>query len=321
MDVYLFNAPPLPGGDQHRTPDPYCNLIEGFVEGCGEVGVNLACAHVNPYGLIVRPFAADYAAYIVQRHPNLDGAAIFSALAAHDCLSRTAFIDGLDDRFGLEWFWKHSAAVYFRNANRPHFGVATLPFGILGRYVRQTQLRPGNVVFYVCNESNHPDRLLLRRRLERGPWECAFGPLVDDDGPVVCNTRRGHQRYLRRLNECKVAINAPGGAPDCYRYWEIAASNAVLVSYPVEHCVHEFPDPPTPGVHYVAYNSVAGIHDAIAEAMDRYDELHAAQREFFLTRHRSRHRTVRVLNALGIETAGCTGDVCDQRRECLEGAV
>ncbi len=305
--IYVFNAPDLQARGLVRKSPAYCNLTHALVEGLGDLGVGVSCAHENPLRWPTAPFRDDYYSYLVHRHPNLDTADVFRTLQRHACLPRTAFIDAMDERFGLDWFWARSAARYCKSNNHPRFGVTALPYCILDRYIPETCAEPQDVVFFACNLATHPDRPLIRAALERGPWTCEFGPLHDTDADRSERYRRiapyHNHTYYRRLNECKVAVNAPGGAWDCYRYWEIAAGNAVLVSFPVEDRICDFPDPPIPGVHYVPYRSIDEINDAVASAFERYDELHAAQHDFFLNHHRSRHRAAAVLQRLESPTS------------------
>ena len=220
------------------------------------------------------------------------------------CLSRTVLIDSLDHRFGFDPFWMEAGVRYYKKENQPGSGAQSLQFCIQNRFLPTERTNPRDVVFYACRLATHPERPLIRRALEKGVWKCEFGPLVDEGEDVDGRDRYlgcyHNASYFQRLNECKVAINARGGALDCYRYWEIAASHAVLVSFPVEREMHDFESPPMPGVHYIPYHSVEQINDAVAEAFDRYEELREAQRKFFLSHHRSRHRAARILRSAGL---------------------
>lgn len=304
--AFLFNPPDRRAQGVSRKTSTYCNLTHAVVDGLTELGVDVSCEHAGPIDWPTTPRRPDYTLYLVQRHSDLDSAAVFKWLEEHGCLHRTAFIDASDTRFGLDWFWANSEAHYFKTDNHPRFGVHTLPYCIHHRYLPDTRPAAQDVVFFVCRLSTHPDRPRIRDALERGGWRCEFGPIADSADARVRRYRGiphyHNAAYFQRLNACKVAVNAPGGAFDCYRYWEIAASHAVLVSFPVEQRLHGFPNPPTPGVHYVPYHSADDVNAAVAEAFDRYDRLHDAQRRFFLANHRAVNRASTVLNQLGVPT-------------------
>jgi hypothetical protein len=300
--VYLFNPPSKPTPQPRRNVSGYCALTYGVLEGMHQLGIEAVCANAGLCARSTGPFGPDYDFYLVQREPHVDTAAVFELLERHGCLARTAFLDSMDQRFGVDWFWRDSPACYFKTANRPEYDTTPLQFCIQDRFLPQSRPTPQDVVFYVCSLGSHPERAAIKRELKRGPWRCEFGPVTDpNDQPHELSHRVGghhHAAFYRRLSECKVAVNVRGGAPDCYRYWEIAASHAVLVSFPVEEEVYGFETPPTPGVHYLQYRSAGDIPDAVTEALDRYDELHRAQQRFFLANHRSRNRALTVLRHL-----------------------
>ena len=317
ISVYLFNSPHFLAQGVPRKGSGYCALTHPVLEGLHDLGVAVVCAQGGIYVREAGPFEPTYDLYLVQRGPHFDSAAIFRTLEAHGCLSRTVLIDSLDHRFGIDSFWMASGVRYFKKENEPESGADTLLYCIQNRYLPQERPEPQEVVFYACRLATHPHRAAIRRELERGGWTCEFGPLVDTECPKNENLRLlgcYHNRsYFRRLNEGKVAINARGGALDCYRYWEIAASHAVLVSFPVEEEIYGLDRPPTPGVHYVPYRFVEEVNAAVVEAIDRYDELHDAQREFFLAHHRSRNRAATVLSSAGLwddaAVSGCAESV------------
>lgn len=302
--VYLFNAPSEAVPHPRRNVSGYCALTYGVLEGLHALGVPVRCAHDGLCARDVGAFDPAADVYLVQREPHVDTADVLELLQRHGALSRTVFLDSMDRRFGVDWFWRDSAAAYFKSDDGQAYGTESLQFCIQNRFIPATRPEPQDVVFFVCSAATHPERRAIRRVLEKGPWNCEFGPLVDTDQDSRYPSHRvgGHHNraYYRRLSECRVAVNARGGAVDCYRYWEIAASHAVLVSIPVEEELPGFRDPPTPGVHYVAYRSPDELPGAIEEAFDRYDELHDTQREFFLANHRSRNRALTVLNSMGL---------------------
>lgn len=318
VSVYVFNSPHFLAEGVARQGSGYCALTHPLIEGLHDLGVRVVCARA---GINVRrtgPFEPTYDLYVVQRGPHFDTAAVFETLRANGCLPRAVLIDSLDHRFGIDPFWAAAGVQCFKKENEPEFGASTFLFCIQNRYIPQTRPEPQDVVFYACRLATHPDRPRIHQQLEKGGWRCERGPLFDDDRPRDENTRLlgyyHNASYFRRLSECKVAVNARGGAVDCYRYWEIAASHAVLVSFPVEEEVYGFEDPPTPGVHYVRYRSVEQVNDAVAEAFDRYEQLHDAQREFFLTHHRSRNRAAAVLRSAGLWPEAAASSVLESTR-------
>ena len=318
ISVYLFNAPNYSSVEHRRkasgycTVTGYCSVTYGVLEGLYDLGFEVVCANEGLCARAIGPFDPSCDLYLVQRDPQSDTAGVLRLLERHGCLGRTALLDSLDHRFGIDSFWIESDARYFKKENEPGWVATTLLHCIQNRYLPETYPEPQDLVFSAFKLSTHPERAAVRRLLERGPWPCEFGPVVDPAGSrhPLADLVGGHHHpaFYRRLNECKVAVNVRGGARDCYRYWEIAASHAVLVSFPVEEELHGFPNPPTPGVHYVPYRSIEEVNDAVAEAFDRYQELHDAQREFFLCNHRSRNRAATVLRCMGLtEAAAAAG--------------
>ncbi|MBI4717117.1 MAG: glycosyltransferase [Planctomycetes bacterium] len=303
INAFVFNPPwrlPVP---PPRVPSGYCQLTHAVVEGLVDLGVETTCLHHAVYAVRTGEFRATYDLYLVEREPHTDTAAILERLDAHGCLARTAFIDSHDRIFGVDSFWLEAARAYFKSDARPGDGTVLLPHGIQNRYLPAERPRAGRDVFFVCNDAAHGDRPKIRQELLRGGWSCQFGPLLDEDDVDPLHRALGpyhNARYYRGLNQCRVAINARGGQPDCFRYWEIAGSFAVLVSFAMEEEYADFPDPPHPDVHYVRYAGPEDVARAVRGALDHAAEFNERQREFFLSRHRSRHRAARVLEVMGL---------------------
>jgi hypothetical protein len=244
--------------------------------------------------------------YVVQRSSLFDHAEVFRLLERHGCLPRTAFIDGHDYSFGPDFFWLHSPAFYFQKENLGEHDAHTLLFGIEDRFcsfsggVARTE-RKGKVMF-AYRYDTHRDRPLVRERLQDAGFDVVWSQIEDlpeQRSRLYWQTGRRHNRsYYQALAECSVGVAAEGEAVDTLRYWEFAASNAVLVAPPIEETIVDFPDPPTAGVHYVRYRGPDDVAAAVEEAIERYDEVLPAQREFFLTHHRSANRARQVIKTM-----------------------
>ena len=284
----------------------YCGVTSCVLEGLAKLSVDVTAMKEGLHVARTGTFRDDYDLYIVQRSKLIDLAEILSLLERHGCLQCTAFIDGHDYVFGPDFFWLHSPATYFQKENFGEYGTRTLLFGIEDRFVpadpRGAGPPPADRVMFAYRFETHPERAALRARLQDAGFDCIMDAIEDPAehrGPLYWQTGRRHNRaYYRALAHCRVGVSAEGEAADTLRYWEFAASRAVLVSPPVETIIRDFPDPPTPGVHYVAYHGVEDVADAVREAIDRYDQILPAQREFFLSHHRSVHRARQLLTAV-----------------------
>lgn len=305
MKVYVFNSEhPMVRGDMTHGAG-YCGVTACLLEGLRQLGVSVTAANQGLHVRQTGTFRADFDWYIVQRSSLYNHAETFRLLERHGCLDRTAFIDGHDYAFGPDFFWLHSPATYFLKENYGEYDVHTMPFGIEDRFLPRveasdTERRPR--VMFSYRYETHPGRAEIRRELLGAGLDVVCDWIEDPPhkrGLLHWQTGRRHnEAYYRALAACRVGVAAEGEAVDTLRYWEFAASNAVLVSPRVEEIIADFPAPPTPDQHYVPYCSAEDASVAVEEALDRYEVLLPQQREFFLAHHRSVHRARRFLEIM-----------------------
>ena len=306
MKIYVFNSEhPMVRGVMNRGAG-YCGVTSCLLEGFGQLGLEVTAMNEGLHAAVTGPFRDDYDLYVVQRSKLFDLARVFRLLEDHGCLERTAFIDGHDYIFGPDFFWLHSPATYFQKENFGGYGVHTLLFGIEDRFIPPdgASAKPpsGQRVMFAYRYETHLDRAIIRRRLKDAGLDVVCTTIEDPPerrSEFYRQTGRRHnQAYYEALAGCRVGVAAEGEAVDTLRYWEFAAGRAVLVSPPVERIITDFPHPPTPGVHYIPYSGPEDVVAAVREALDRYDEVLSAQREFFLAHHRSVHRARQLLDVM-----------------------
>ena len=306
MKIYLFNSEhPMVRGVMDRGAG-YCGVTSCLLEGFAQLGLEVTAMNQGLHVTRTGPFGDGYDLYVVQRSKLFNQARVFRLLKDHGCLERTAFVDGHDYVFGPDFFWLGSPAIYFQKENFGEYGTRTLLFGIEDRFIPGPDPPPagppGRRVMLAYRYETHPDRAVIRQRLREAGFDVVCNLIEDPPerrDTLYWQTGRRHNRsYYTALAECSVGVAAEGEAVDTLRYWEFAASNAVLVSPAVEKTIAGFPNPPVPGVHYVAYTGPGDVVDAVGEALERYDEILPVQREFFLSHHRSVDRARQMLRIM-----------------------
>lgn len=305
MKVYVANVPqPAAAGQVTACGAGYCGVTACVLEGLNQLNVGVTAAFDGLHTGETGGLHGGYDLYLVQRSMHYDQSSVFRTLAGWGVLKRTAFIDGFDHVFGPDYFWLHSPATYFQKENFGAFDVHTLPFGIEDRYIRRDPSAPSRSrvsgrVMFAFRYPTHADRPVICRRLVEAGLEVVRGRIEDpsdERGPMYWRTGGRHNHsYCTALDTCRVGVAAEGEAVDTLRYWEFAASGAVLVAPRIEQILSGFPDPPTAGVHYIPYDGPQDVVEAVRTAIARYHEVIGAQREFFLTHHRSVHRAKRLL--------------------------
>ncbi|NOT02264.1 MAG: glycosyltransferase family 1 protein [Phycisphaerales bacterium] len=308
MKIYVANVPQASTVDEPTNRGSgYCGVTACLLEGLKQLGFAVTAAHDGLHVYQTGQLHEQYDLYVVQRSMQHDQSTVFRELEKWGILGRTAFIDGFDYVFGPDYFWLKSPVAYFQKENLGRHPVHTLPFGIEDRFIRDGRRIPAHGranarVMFAHRYQTHADRPVILRMLQEAGMDVVWRRIEDPPetrGPVYWQTGGRHNAsYYGALDTCRVGVAAEGEAVDTLRYWEFAASGAVLVSPRVEQIITGFPDPPTPGVHYVPYDGPEEVVDAVRTAIDRYDEVIEAQREFFLSHHRSVHRAKRLLSIM-----------------------
>ncbi|MBI4717118.1 MAG: glycosyltransferase family 1 protein [Planctomycetes bacterium] len=309
MNVFVFNPDhPMARGDMSRGSG-YCGLTACVLEGLQQLGHRVTSWHVGINAPDAGPFRADFDLYLVQRSNLFSQTQVLRLLERDGCLPRTAFLDGHDWAFGPEFHWLHTPATYFKKENFGDFPVHTLPFGISDavlpeRYGADGTARGGARVMFALRYETHRDQRRIISSLQETGIECLTGRIEDPterrDVRYWLTGGRYNRTYYDALRGCRVGLAAEGAAVDTLRYWEFAASFVALVAPRVETVIRDFPDPPSPGKHYVAYDGVESVVPAVRQALERCEEIVPQQREFFLAHHRCRHRALRLLSIMGM---------------------
>jgi hypothetical protein len=124
--------------------------------------------------------------------------------------------------------------------------------------------------------ASNPFRTKLKEALERVELKMNLGlsHFVGETGEISYGGdkafRRPTPKYFEVLNQSRVSINCYGAGQDCYRFWEILGSGAMLLSQRLEI---EMAQPFQDGVHALFFDNLKEFEEKFKFSMHNPDQV------------------------------------------------
>jgi hypothetical protein len=151
--------------------------------------------------------------------------------------------------------------------------VFPLPIGFDDRVVRPFNPNPTTEITSFLRPSCASRRLLIAHLEAHHAGSVTNVIVADADpardpdlvalgtvSPALPNDTVHYESYHDALHDSRASISFPGAGYDTARFWEILAAGALLISKGIQI---EMPDPPVAGEHYVAFETLPELDDAI----------------------------------------------------------
>jgi Glycosyl transferases group 1 len=232
--------------------------------------------------------------------------ALFQKCTRDKCI----FIDVSDNFIYIDKNFT-SCRFYFKREKRHSYkypkNVKALPLAICSRYLPAEFANKDIKYSFMAkmySEQISPRRKYAEIAIARGNGRRDV--VVDEVRSTIKNDLqqwtggRASSDYLANLNRSMASISVRGYGCDTFRYWEILANKACLISEPVELLI-EIPNELRAHQHYIPFKSPAELDKIlknVLEKPEKYITIGEAGHAWAVKYHAAKSRAELVLNAM-----------------------
>jgi len=223
------------------------------------------------------------------------------------------YFHGMKNYMRLRDLIRNLATLLYRKRVYP------LPFGIEDRVINDFNENPEYFLSCMMETSRVPERNKLISYLEgkKNKIDKIFIGIIPFDNeswsimenlkasdPQIERSNRGYathnKRYYEQLNNSNMCISIPGGGFETFRYWEILASGALLIS---KRSTLQVPNELVDGVHYLGFDTMDDLDNILNFAQSNPIEVNKIRRsgyQFSLKHHRTFNRAEYFLSRISL---------------------
>jgi len=282
-----------------------CKAKKVYLDGwdTGQIGLNLKKFRVFDYIFKTNLYQKDDSlANLYRIIFNKKKYSLWSKFYAHTLIPFPYF-HGMQNHMRIRDLIRNIATLFYPKHIYP------MPFGIEDRVINNFNEKPEYFISCMMLSARVPERNKLISYLEgkKKDFKKIFIGIIafDDESweimerlgasdPFIDRDNRGYatqnKKYYDQLNNSHICISVPGGGFETFRYWEILASGALLISKRISLQAH---NSLTDGVHFLGFDTIDELDDVLNFALKNPGEIMKIRRagyEFSLKHHRSYNR-------------------------------